>query len=176
MTPELLTIKTSEPRRCTTLQLHPDLMYPMDSYGLLSICRVAKAQSTHDTSCTILHYLYSYESYFARPYLSSYPCLYFVVRSIISYNIYVHLHLWGLHEEMSTKEASAKAARSKEASRKASTSWEISGLKGFKKHSMLMYSLAIPKRRRTVGNWAGKPQNGKWNVYDSYDATFDIGF
>ena len=171
---ELLTIKTSEPRRCTTLQLHPDLMYPMDSYGLLSICRVAKAQSTHDTSCTILHYLY--QSYFARPYLSSYPYLYFVVRSIISYNIYVHLHLWGLHEEMSTKEASAKDARSKEASRKASTSWEISGLKGFKKHSMLMYSLAIPKRRRNVGNWAGKPQNGKWNVYDSYDATFDIGF
>ena len=82
---ELLTIKTSEPRRCTTLQLHPDLMYPMDSYGLLSICRVAKAQSTHDTSCTILHYLY--QSYFARPYLSSYPCLYFVVRSIISMSI-----------------------------------------------------------------------------------------
>ena len=85
MTPELLTIKTSEPRRCTTLQLHPDLMYPMDSYGLLSICRVAKAQSTHDTSCTILHCLY--QSYFARPYLSSYPCLYFVVRSIISMSI-----------------------------------------------------------------------------------------
>ena len=40
---ELLTIKTSEPRRCTTLQLHPDLMYRF-------ICALINLQSC---KCTI---------------------------------------------------------------------------------------------------------------------------
>lgn len=74
--------------RATSMHHTAATSWPHVPYGFIwPLINLQSCKSTISTwhICTILHCLY--QSYFARPYLSSYPCLYFVVRSIISMSI-----------------------------------------------------------------------------------------